>query len=314
MGRGNHIRIWDEYWLPNSLGRIVLTPCNTLPSDAKVDALLDVSLGCQNAELVRDVFLLGDAVEILEVSLNVHRSEGKLVWSCTRNGMFNVRSAYHVALKIISIVDQGPCSCIQFRDVFWKNIWTLNLPIKLKNFTWRACGNSLPTKQNLVSRHILGNVVCDFYQMAVENALHALCSCFIISRSWRTSLEDNSFDFQKHCNFDLLVWEVMQLADQSFLERLLTIAWSMWKYRNLRLFNESIVEPYDLVVKSLAYVDSFQQVKSYHVIRKQVLFWQPPPCGKSGVGAILRNEKDDMLVAMCRREEGIYGVKFVCKV
>ena len=44
---------------------------------------------------------------------------------------------------------------------FWNYIWKLNVPHKIRHFTWRACKNILPTKDNLVRRKVLADGCCD---------------------------------------------------------------------------------------------------------------------------------------------------------
>nr|POF16190.1 hypothetical protein CFP56_24217 [Quercus suber] len=48
---------------------------------------------------------------------------------------------------------------------FWKGIWKMHVPGKIKHFEWRsACSNALPTKMNLVKRKILDNDICQLRQ------------------------------------------------------------------------------------------------------------------------------------------------------
>ena len=39
---------------------------------------------------------------------------------------------------------------------FWKSIWYLKVPNKVKVFLWRACSNVLPTKVNLQKKKTVG--------------------------------------------------------------------------------------------------------------------------------------------------------------
>lgn len=55
---------------------------------------------------------------------------------------------------------------------------------KVKNLVWRACCDSLPSKQNLVKRKILTDATCDIYQSEVEDSVHALFKCPKISALW----------------------------------------------------------------------------------------------------------------------------------
>ena len=43
----------------------------------------------------------------------------------------------------------------------WKEIWQLKVPPKIKNFLWRACRNTLPTKQALMKRKIVADPICE---------------------------------------------------------------------------------------------------------------------------------------------------------
>lgn len=62
----------------------------------------------------------------------------------------------------------------------------------------------------------------------------------------------------------------------------LTISWGVWKYRNLRLFENSDSTILDVVDNCLGYVDCYNIIKhNRYIVRKEkVLQWQPPPCGR----------------------------------
>lgn len=61
--------------------------------------------------------------------------------------MCTVKTTYHVALNLKSVVELGNNSSnSQVSHPFWKTIWNLKLPNKINNLKWRACGNSMPTK------------------------------------------------------------------------------------------------------------------------------------------------------------------------
>ena len=63
-------------------------------------------------------------------------------------------------------------------------IWLLHLPNKVKNFMWRACQNSLPTKQNLVRRIVITDPHCDRCCVAAKNIIHALWLCPMLDSMW----------------------------------------------------------------------------------------------------------------------------------
>ncbi len=82
-----------------------------------------------------------------------------------------MRSGYHnlVSPKSIEVrVD---------RDQWWDFLWSLCILPKLKNFIWRLCLNSLPTRLNLSSRGMsveLACLCCGNYSESVE---HLLLDC-----------------------------------------------------------------------------------------------------------------------------------------
>ena len=58
---------------------------------------------------------------------------------------------------------------------FWKTIWHLNIPPKIRIFTWRVCRNSLPTMLNLRSR-VLTSLVFARYVTRIWSPPNMPCS------------------------------------------------------------------------------------------------------------------------------------------
>ena len=83
----------------------------------------------------------------------------------------------------------------------WKNIWSLEIPNKYKHLVWRACRNSLPTKQNMVRRTIIQQSSCDHCSLQAEDTLHALLSCTGLDEAWNG--DDGVFGLQ--CNL-MTLW------------------------------------------------------------------------------------------------------------
>ena len=53
----------------------------------------------------------------------------------------------------------------------------MNVSGKIKHFLWKACTNSLPTKENLVKRKILEESVCQHCLQGNKDVVHALWGC-----------------------------------------------------------------------------------------------------------------------------------------
>lgn len=56
--------------------------------------------------------------------------------------------------------------------VFWKKLWRLPTPHKVRHFAWRACRDILPTKDNLQQRRVLSENLCDECGTVTESSSH----------------------------------------------------------------------------------------------------------------------------------------------
>lgn len=67
---------------------------------------------------------------------------------------------------------------------FWKSIWRMIVPHKVKVFLWRACSRALPTKARLHKRKIVGDNLCDQCLAEVEDEVHTIWSCDCVRDVW----------------------------------------------------------------------------------------------------------------------------------
>lgn len=65
-------------------------------------------------------------------------------------------------------------------------MWSLNIPMKIKLFMWKAAHDLLPTLQNLVKRKVLESDSCDIYKREVKTVSHVLSAA---SDAWVKSLK-----------------------------------------------------------------------------------------------------------------------------
>ena len=100
--------------------------------------------------------------------------EDALYWSLSSNGHYTYKTSYEF-LKVEETLHPLELAEPRVKQL-WKGVWVLGTTNKVKNLMWRACRNSLPTKQNLVWQ-VLDNLVCDCCQADLETPLHAFWSC-----------------------------------------------------------------------------------------------------------------------------------------
>ncbi|XP_030959022.1 uncharacterized protein LOC115980967 [Quercus lobata] len=99
--------------------------------------------------MIHQFFVPTDAAAILSILLSSRPPDDRLVWAFTSKEEFTVKGAYKVAMASANTDQSGEESNSQNRKLFWKSIWKLNVPNKIKSFARRANKNILPTKANL---------------------------------------------------------------------------------------------------------------------------------------------------------------------
>ncbi|KAF4391696.1 hypothetical protein G4B88_005582 [Cannabis sativa] len=104
-------------------------------------------------------------------------------WSITPHGSYTVNSGYHLAHSQLHQNEPSP-SDQKSSNAWWKNLWTLPLPPKLKHFLWRVCYDILPTSRNLFNRKTLYSPHfsrCHYHDETLE---HALFRCPAAQKLW----------------------------------------------------------------------------------------------------------------------------------
>ena len=176
VGNGENICIWKEKWIPNPSTYQVISPRTLLPEDATVNVLIDADHGTWRSDLVRELFLNFEADIILSIPLSTCMPRDKLVWAATPNGKFTMKSAYWLAL-VMKRAENESTSGPSGQQQLWRSIWSVDVPNKIKNFSWRACQNILPTKANLFQRKVISSEVCEHRDQGRETISHVLLHC-----------------------------------------------------------------------------------------------------------------------------------------
>ncbi|KAL5560802.1 hypothetical protein UlMin_037013 [Ulmus minor] len=81
-------------------------------------------------------------MDILSIPVGSLEHEDTLIWHYTRDGEYSVKSGYKSTLILNDVVE---CSNPQVVNKWWKSLWQLKIPPKVRNFTWRLCKGWLPS-------------------------------------------------------------------------------------------------------------------------------------------------------------------------
>ena len=124
-----------------------------------------------------------EATAILSLPLSSTHAEDRLIWIATRNGRYSTKSAYQLLSKEEEVKALDPSNTADNKH-FWWDIWSLNLPNKIRHFLWRAAIVSFPTKLNLMKRNITVNTLCDRCCCETEDTIHAFWDCIEVKNLW----------------------------------------------------------------------------------------------------------------------------------
>ena len=150
------------------------------------------------------IFIPSKAQLIKSIPVYLSAQRDFLVWPHSRTGMYQVRSRYHLLCE-----SQGnevaSSSDTDGQRKFWKSLWKLNIPNKVKFFLWRACTDSIPTMLNLCKQKIVPSLACNHCHVGEETVLHALWSCEAVCSVWCSCFPAIPSEFNKVNSFrDLL--------------------------------------------------------------------------------------------------------------
>ena len=177
------MRIKEDRWLPEKENGLVISPLSQVAAETKVSSLIDQEQVRWNEEMVRNFFLPHEAELILAIPLSPRRPPDRIAWKHTPSGMFTTSSAYKLIVSCESRSNAGSSNA-ESQKKFWRWLWQLRMPNKIKNFVWRACNETLLTKMNLHHRHITKSDTCDLCGEFPEDSVHAIWSCKEVAGVW----------------------------------------------------------------------------------------------------------------------------------
>jgi len=135
--------------------------------------------------LVKSLFLHLEANEILKIPLSHNLPEDSLIWLGKKKVSFTVKSAYYVAKELVESGEARESSSNHQVSPFWKKIWQLNVPPKIKIFAWHVCLDGLPTMLNLKRR---GLNIAGFVKYATRIWNQSPTLCFIATMQSKPGL------------------------------------------------------------------------------------------------------------------------------
>lgn len=126
--------------------------------------------------MIDHLFLPFEAKKIKAIPLCVTDQADCLIWPRSRDGAYSVKTGYPLLCER-EVMDEASILDTAEKKLFWKRIWRMSVPNKIKIFLWRACSKALPTRSNLLKRKVVNDSICQLCGSGHENTMHALWSC-----------------------------------------------------------------------------------------------------------------------------------------
>jgi hypothetical protein len=186
VGNGASINIWTDAWLPNSVTRKVLTPKGGIIL-SKVGELIHPITGMWDLQLLSDNFSQIDVNRIQAIPLSRWESEDEMAWHFSKNGMFSVKSAYHIEWnhQFGSRCTRRNASSSSSINLVWERAWKLAVSQKVKIFIWRAFHGIIPCMCVLANRHIERSGQCPLCSQGAKDVAHLLFKCKGAKEIWK---------------------------------------------------------------------------------------------------------------------------------
>ncbi|XP_059446364.1 uncharacterized protein LOC132177903 [Corylus avellana] len=249
------------------------------------------------------------------------------IWRGNRSGEFSVRSAYHLAVELEGRT-VSECSKQVKESSLWKTLWHLPISNAGKNFFCRACHNVLPTKDNLLRRKVIKEPFCPICEREPETVMHAIWSCLAATDVWGCSKKV----FQKCAiegnDFMLVAEFILGRCGKEDAALFIHLAHQIWMRRNKWVHEGNFINPNVLTKEAQAYVHEFQKVNELatsatdeNVNKNENVKWSAPTQGwlkvnwdvaidkaggRMGIGAIVREEKGNVIATMCKTQSGSF--------
>jgi ribonuclease HI len=312
IGTGSSIPLMYHPWLANG---DCITPLHTGGAHFRtgsVSDLVDPHTKVWRQDLISHLFDEPTTDAILSTPLFPQVLVDALNWSGERNGQYSVRSAYRIHTETIT------SAAHLYRPGPWSSIWKLKVPPKVKNLVWRVCRSCLPTQARLLSRGVQCPAHCVLCNEGEEDSTHILFTCPYASQVWQKT---HLWGFVQHAvavcgSVDDIVFHLLQTISASQCSLLAMLLWSLWKRRNLKLWqhhDESAVQVVARAKHMLEEWKSAQQLRNHTVMQSSAAVtesnttdfqWMRPDVGrlKCNVDAAFSQSANRIGIGLCIRD------------
>lgn len=144
--------------------------------------LIQQKTGAWNNDLIDQFFLPFEASQIKSISINFRLPNDPITWHYTKNGIFLIRSAYHMSKEQ---PDRRETSSSRSQATVQRNrVWALRVSSKVKHFLWRLLKSILLTCCIVKHRGMDLDMLCPICLTKTKTINYLLMHCEWAKRLW----------------------------------------------------------------------------------------------------------------------------------
>jgi hypothetical protein len=98
VGNGSNIKLWEDKWI-SATSHKIQDPIRVLSRDVKIADIINPEANWWDIPLIKQFFSRETVGKICSILISPQLHEDKLIWAWTNNGLFLVRSAYHLEIE-----------------------------------------------------------------------------------------------------------------------------------------------------------------------------------------------------------------------
>lgn len=325
IGDGCTAKFWKDPWIPYLKG---FKLSSEAPTEVVEDALVGEFIFNNSWELSStDLWLTNDEIEsIKKTHIPLRSKPDSWKWVYSSNGDYSVKTGYIEAKKLLARdAPDAPSSSSSVPVGVWKMIWNLKVPNKVKHFLWRACSNSLPTKEQLWKRKCSPSQVCPCCSSCDETKEHMLLLCTGAKVVWFCGPLSLRLDDFSVSRFDSWCYDMLSNSHMFDFSKALVgfTCWAIWKNKCSLVFDRKPFMPVDIMCAVSRDLYEFwgankwssQSTENYIDQVPLETSWMLPPSGsikinvdgsmdsmgKEKIGIILRGSDGAMLYGFAKK-------------
>ncbi|KAK2640695.1 hypothetical protein Ddye_028490 [Dipteronia dyeriana] len=197
-----------------------------------------------------------DADLILSLPCSSSNVADSFMWHSDKLGTFSVKSAYHLGCNLAS---NSSSSGLNLLNSWWKFLWRLKVPFKVKLLVWRACHNWIASNVNLAMCGMKVNCFCPLCSTKLESISHALWFCPTLKKVRTMCSFFRNFKVTEGMRFMEFMIICMNQLFPAGMEFLCMIMWRIWYRRNGLVHASNSIHAVDIVPWADSYLEDFKR-------------------------------------------------------